>query len=388
MPPERLRPQKALPLTSEGPVQGRVRRSLVEGSSVKRIYRRPRSSLHPQYSSQSGSLRSFQQRDLQWALVASPNRHENTSTAPPAFLALIPDPKMSQSPADIFGGLPYPEFPHMLFACFPLLVLVVCVHVVGADSGAPGMLGVCIGAVSALLQSTRSGISSLLSGGPRGALRAIRQRPALLLLVAPLVSFCCFRLLPLLLRSDAVAAGDVCLSGSRAFVPLDIEGLSSSGPVGVGSIVADLQQVDLRLLLHAFYFSSSSVVVWLFLAPLVLYSAALLLQQAHQQQQRRPGVEQSLGSWGDFALQLLVALPLLSGLLLVLFLYLADYEDVCISGFLPLLFSLNFLAFVADPVSLLLLRLLLLSPLHSVLVPLWGWKGGSHCCIQAVRLKA
>ncbi|KAL8438675.1 hypothetical protein ACSSS7_000017 [Eimeria intestinalis] len=115
---------------------------------------------------------------------------------------------MYQTPVEAFGGLPYPDFPHLLFACFPLLVLVICVHVVSADSVAPGMLGVGLGAASSLLKEAASGLTSLFSRGPMGAPKALRQTPALVLLIAPLISFCCFRLLPLLLRSDTTAASD------------------------------------------------------------------------------------------------------------------------------------------------------------------------------------
>lgn len=260
--------------------------------------------------------------------------------------------KMFQSPFDAFGSLPYPEFPHMLFACFPLLVLIVCVHVVSGDSGAPGLLGVSIGAGSALLRAALNGVSTLVSGGPLGAVRAVRQQPALLLLVAPLLSFCAFRLLPLLLRTDAVTAADVCLSGSLAFTPLELQTSStdSAATDAAAAIAAVWRQLDLRpLLLHPFYCSTSSAVVWLLVAPLVLFSAAMLLQKAQEQQQRRPGVEETSGR--GLALQFLLLLPLLSGLILVLFLHLSSYEDVCVVGFLPLLFSLNFLVFAADPVG-------------------------------------
>ncbi|KAL8448710.1 hypothetical protein Emed_003619 [Eimeria media] len=257
---------------------------------------------------------------------------------------------MYQTPVEAFGGLPYPEFPHMLFACFPLLVLVICVHVVSADSVAPGMLGVGLGAASSLLREAASGLSTLFSRGPLGAPKALREKPALVLLLAPLVSFCCFRLLPLLLRSETTAAADVCLSGVGAFSPFHLEGKYSST---AAAFLALYQQLDLSpLLLHAFYCSSSSGVMWLLVAPLMLFSAALLLQQAKQQQQWRPteaGAGASAATSFFFALQLLLLLPVLSGVLLVLFLSLAGFDDVCISGFMPLLFSINFLAFAADP---------------------------------------
>ncbi|XP_026190065.1 uncharacterized protein LOC113146559 [Cyclospora cayetanensis] len=262
---------------------------------------------------------------------------------------------MQLSASDVFGGLPYPDFPHMLFACFPLLVLVVCVHVVGGDSGAPGVFGVWMAAGSALLQSTLKGIAALFRQGPWGTFRAVKETPALLLLLAPLIAFCGFRLLPLLLWKEALSAADACLSGSYAFRPVVLRHalpeLAGAGglELAVDWAFAAAQQLNWRILLHTYYFSSNSGVIWLLVAPLVLYSAALLLQQAQQQQQRRPGVQDAPAAAAGFALQLLLLLPLLSGLLFVLLLHLADYGDVCIAGFLPLLFSLNFLVFAADP---------------------------------------
>ncbi|KAL8270861.1 hypothetical protein Esti_005232 [Eimeria stiedai] len=262
---------------------------------------------------------------------------------------------MYQTPIEAFGGLPYPEFPHLLFVCFPLLVLVICVHVVSADSVAPGMLGVGLGAASALLKEATSGLSSLFSRGPLGAPRALREKPALVLLLAPVVSFCCFRLLPLLLRSEGTAASDVCLSGVGAFSSFELNGgrAGASASSTAAALLALFQQLDISpLLLHAFYCSSSSGVMWLLVAPLMLFSAALLLQQAKQQQQCRAS-EDGRGPCTTrsffFALQVLLLLPVLSGVLLVLFLSLAGFEDVCVSGFMPLLFSINFLAFAADP---------------------------------------
>ncbi|KAL8444261.1 hypothetical protein Emag_005618 [Eimeria magna] len=231
---------------------------------------------------------------------------------------------MYQTPVEAFGGLPYPEFSHMLFACFPLLVLVVCVHVVSADSVAPGMLGLGLGAASSLLREAASGLSTFFSRGPLGAPKALRDKPALVLLLAPVVSFCCFRLLPLLLRSETTAASDVCLSGVGAFSSFDLGGIGSST---AAAFLAIFQQLDLSpLLLHAFYCSSSSGVMWLLVAPLMLFSAALLLQQAKQQQQWRPTEEGARASAAEslfFALQLLLLLPVLSGVLLVFFLSLA-----------------------------------------------------------------
>lgn len=181
----------------------------------------------------------------------------------------------------------------------------------------------------------------------------MRDKPALLLLLAPLVSFCCFRIVPLLFKMEPVNLNDVCLSATHAFVPFDE--IFKFNPYSASSVAAAAvaaMQNFLQLVLHAYYYSSSSAVVWLLVAPLVLYSAALLLQEA-EQQQRRPRGSNSSPMWPRFAVQQLLLLPLLSGLLLVCLLYFCDYEDVCISGFLPFLLSVNFLAFAADPVSFL-----------------------------------